>query len=44
MANATAGIYAGAIIPESQLLVTGQITGQDFVTAVQEFYEQELAG
>ncbi len=44
MANATAGIYAGAIIPESQLLVTSQITGQDFVTAVQEFYEQELAG
>jgi multiple sugar transport system substrate-binding protein/raffinose/stachyose/melibiose transport system substrate-binding protein len=42
MANATAGIYAGAIIPESQLLVTGQITGQDFVTAVQEFYAQEL--
>jgi len=44
MANATAGIYAGAIIPESQLLVTGQISGQDFVTAVQEFYAQELAG
>jgi raffinose/stachyose/melibiose transport system substrate-binding protein len=44
MANATAGIYAGAIIPESQLLVTGQISGQDFVTAVQKFYEQELAG
>jgi len=44
MANATAGIYAGAIIPESQLLVTSQITGQDFVTAVQEFYAQELAG
>jgi len=44
MANATAGIYAGSIIPESQLLVTGQITGKDFVTRVQEFYEQELAG
>lgn len=44
MANATAGIYAGAIIPESQLLVTSQITGQEFVTAVQKFYEQELAG
>jgi multiple sugar transport system substrate-binding protein/raffinose/stachyose/melibiose transport system substrate-binding protein len=42
MANATAGIYAGAIIPESQLLVTGKITGQDFVSAVQAFYEQEL--
>ena len=44
MANATAGIYAGAIIPESQLLVTGQISGQDFVTAVQKFYADELAG
>ena len=44
IANATAGIYAGSIIPESQLLVTGQITGKDFVTRVQEFYEQELAG
>ncbi|CAN5285442.1 extracellular solute-binding protein [soil metagenome] len=44
MANATAGIYAGSIIPESQLLVTGKISGQDFVTAVQEFYAQELAG
>ncbi|WP_344065863.1 ABC transporter substrate-binding protein [Microbacterium pumilum] len=44
MANATAGIYAGAIIPESQLLVTSKITGQEFVTAVQDFYAQELAG
>lgn len=44
MANATAGIYAGAIIPESQLLVTGQLSGQDFVTAVQKFYADELAG
>lgn len=44
MANATAGIYAGAIIPESQLLVTGKISGQDFVTAVQKFYADELAG
>ncbi|MET0932279.1 MAG: extracellular solute-binding protein [Mycetocola sp.] len=43
MANATAGIYAGAIIPESQLLVTSKITGEEFVTKVQEFYEQELA-
>jgi hypothetical protein len=24
--------------------VTGQISGQDFVTAVQKFYEEELAG
>jgi raffinose/stachyose/melibiose transport system substrate-binding protein len=44
MANATAGIYAGSIIPESQLLVTSQITGQEFVTRVQEFYAAELAG
>ena len=44
MANATAGIYAGAIIPESQLLVTSKTTGEAFVTAVQTFYEQELAG
>jgi len=44
MANATAGIYAGSIIPESQLLVTGQLSGQDFVTAVQKFYADELAG
>jgi raffinose/stachyose/melibiose transport system substrate-binding protein len=42
MSNATAGIYQGAIIPESQLLVTSQITGQEFVTAVQKFYADEL--
>lgn len=44
MANTTAGIYAGSIIPESQLLVTGQITGKDFVERVQAFYEQEISG
>ena len=44
MANTTAGIYAGSIIPESQLLVTGQITGKDFVERVQAFYEQEIGG
>lgn len=44
MANATAGIYAGAIIPESQLLVTSKTTGKDFVSKVQDFYAQELAG
>lgn len=42
MANTTAGIYAGSIIPESQLLVTSQITGQDFVDRVQKFYESEV--
>ena len=43
MANATAGIYAGSIIPESQLLVVSEITGEEFVTAVQKFYAEELA-
>lgn len=42
MANTTAGIYAGSIIPESQLLVTSQITGQEFVDRVQKFYESEV--
>jgi multiple sugar transport system substrate-binding protein/raffinose/stachyose/melibiose transport system substrate-binding protein len=42
MANATAGIYANAIIPQSQLLVGRKITGKQFVTAVQESYEKEL--
>lgn len=42
MSNTTAGIYAGAIIPESQLLVTSKITGEDFVNRVQEFYESEV--
>ncbi len=42
MANTTAGIYAGSIIPESQLLVTSQITGQEFVERVQKFYEGEV--
>ena len=42
MANATAGIYANAIIPQSQLLVGGKITGKEFVTAVQDSYAKEL--
>ncbi len=42
MSNTTAGIYAGAIIPESQLLVTSKITGEEFVNRVQEFYESEM--
>ncbi|MBN9632095.1 MAG: sugar ABC transporter substrate-binding protein [Actinobacteria bacterium] len=42
MANTTAGIYAGAIIPESQLLVTSKITGKEFVDKVQAFYAQEV--
>lgn len=43
MSNTTAGIYAGSIIPESQLLVTSKITGEEFVTRVQEFYESEVS-
>lgn len=43
MSNTTSGIYAGSIIPESQQLVTGKITGEEFVRAVQEFYERETA-
>jgi multiple sugar transport system substrate-binding protein/raffinose/stachyose/melibiose transport system substrate-binding protein len=43
MANATAGIYANAIIPESQLLVGSKITGTEFVKAVQAEYAKELA-
>ncbi|TXK19083.1 ABC transporter substrate-binding protein [Homoserinibacter sp. GY 40078] len=42
MANTTAGIYAGSIIPESQLLVTSKITGEEFVERVQAFYESEV--
>ncbi|MCC3270117.1 ABC transporter substrate-binding protein [Arthrobacter gengyunqii] len=42
MSNTTSGIYAGSIIPESQLLVTGKITGEDFVNRVQAFYESEV--
>lgn len=44
MANTTAGIYSGSIIPESQLLVTGKITGEEFVQRVQAFYESEIGG
>lgn len=44
LGNATAGIVAGAILPEAQLLVSGKTTPQDFLTKVQNFYEQELAG
>ncbi|MBO0907814.1 ABC transporter substrate-binding protein [Arthrobacter sunyaminii] len=44
MSNTTSGIYAGSIIPESQLLVTGKITGEDFVNRVQAFYESEVNG
>ncbi|NJP99034.1 ABC transporter substrate-binding protein [Streptomyces zingiberis] len=42
MANTTAGIYSGSIIPESQLLVTSKISGKEFVQRVQKFYEKEV--
>ncbi len=44
MSNTTAGIYSGSIIPESQLLVTSKITGEEFVQRVQAFYESEVNG
>jgi raffinose/stachyose/melibiose transport system substrate-binding protein len=44
MSNATAGVYAAAMLPESQLLLTGKATGQQYVTAVQAEYAKELAG
>lgn len=44
MSNTTAGIYSGSIIPESQLLVTSKITGDEFVQRVQAFYESEVNG
>ncbi|MCC9145937.1 MULTISPECIES: ABC transporter substrate-binding protein [unclassified Arthrobacter] len=43
MSNTTAGIYSGSIIPESQLLVTGEISGEEFVNRVQKFYESEVS-
>ena len=42
LANTTAGIFAGALIPDSQLLVTDKMTGQQFAEAVQTFFEKEL--
>ncbi|MCC5032134.1 extracellular solute-binding protein [Streptomyces sp. WAC 00631] len=42
MANTTAGIYSGSIIPESQLLVTSKLSGKEFVRRVQKFYEKEV--
>jgi raffinose/stachyose/melibiose transport system substrate-binding protein len=42
-ANATPGIYAGAIRPELQLLVAGRETPEGFVQEIQEAYEEELS-
>jgi multiple sugar transport system substrate-binding protein/raffinose/stachyose/melibiose transport system substrate-binding protein len=42
LANTTAGIFSGALIPDSQLLVTDKMTGQQFAEAVQAFFETEL--
>lgn len=44
MSNATAGVYAAAMLPESELLLTGKATGQQYVAAVQAEYAKELAG
>lgn len=41
-ANATAGIYAGTIKPELQLLITGRETGAGFAEKLQTAYESEL--
>lgn len=43
IANATPGIYAGAIRPELQLLITGNETPEGFVEKLQEAYEEELS-
>ena len=42
LANATPGIYAGAFKPGLQLLITGNVTPEDFVQSIQEAYEEEL--
>lgn len=44
LSNTTAGIYAGSLIPESQLLVSGKVTGKEFVDHVEAFYKNEIAG
>ena len=41
--NATAGISNQAWNPESQLLLGGQETAQQFITNVRKQYENELA-
>jgi multiple sugar transport system substrate-binding protein/raffinose/stachyose/melibiose transport system substrate-binding protein len=42
LANTTAGIFSGALIPDSQLLVTDKMTGHQFAEAVQAFFLTEL--
>jgi raffinose/stachyose/melibiose transport system substrate-binding protein len=42
MANATASINVNAIVPQTQLLVAGQTTPQNFAKALQTEYAQEL--
>jgi raffinose/stachyose/melibiose transport system substrate-binding protein len=43
MANATASINVNAIVPQTQLLIAGQSTPQNFAKALQTEYAQELA-
>jgi ABC-type glycerol-3-phosphate transport system substrate-binding protein len=42
MANATASISVNALVPQTQLLVAGKTTPQDFATALQTEYVREL--
>jgi raffinose/stachyose/melibiose transport system substrate-binding protein len=44
IANTTAGIYAGSLQPEEQQLLVSKTTPQQFVTAVQAYYANEIKG
>jgi ABC-type glycerol-3-phosphate transport system substrate-binding protein len=44
MANASASINVNGIIPQTQLLVAGQTTPDDYATALQDEYLRELGG
>jgi raffinose/stachyose/melibiose transport system substrate-binding protein len=44
ISNTTAGVYAGSLIPESQLLLAGKVTGAEFTANVQAFYLNEISG
>lgn len=42
IANATAGIYATSLIPNTQLLLEGRLTAKQFAKALQADYDSEL--
>lgn len=42
MANATASINVNALVPQTQLLVAGKTTPQDYSTAIQTEYAKEI--